>query len=77
MLLGIQTSPREIIQCLVLLRAHQIVNEKTLTLNKGSEEKYKKQRGSKAGREGGGFNSSSQGKRNNREMFCASLSTKL
>ena len=30
------------------------------------------------GREGGGgFNSSSQGKRNNREMFCASLSTKL
>ena len=75
MFLGIQTSPREIIQCLVLLRAHQIVNEKTLTLNKGStsEEKLKKQKGS----EGGGFNSSSQGKRNNREMFCASLSTKL
>ena len=82
MLLGIQTSPREIIQSLVLLRAHQIVNEKTLTLNKGStsEEKQKKaerEQGWEGGREGGGFNSSSQGKRNNREMFCASLSTKL
>ena len=78
MLLGIQTSPKEIIQCLVLLRAHQIVNEKTLTLNKGStsEEKQKKAE-REQGREGGGFNSSSQGKRNNREMFCASLSTKL
>ena len=57
MLLGIQTSPREIIQSLVLLRAHQIVNEKTLTLNKGStsEEKQKKaerEQGREGGREG-------------------------
>ena len=41
MLLGIQKSPREIIQCLVLLRAHKIVNEKTLALNKGSTSEEK------------------------------------
>ena len=46
-------------------------------LNKGSisGEKIKQQRGREGGT--GGFNSSSQGKRNNTEMFSVSLSTKL
>ena len=35
------SSPREIKQWLLLLRAHQIVNEKTLTLNKGSTREEK------------------------------------
>ena len=76
MFLGIQKSPREIIQCLVLiLRAHQIVNEKTLTLNKSSTS-GEKQNSREGGREGG-FNSSSQIKSSNTEMFSASLSKKL
>ena len=41
MFLGIQKSPGEIMQSLVQLRAHQIVNEKTLTLNKGSTSEEK------------------------------------
>ena len=35
------SSPREIIQWLLLRRAHQIVNEKILTLSKGSTREEK------------------------------------
>ena len=41
MFLGIQKSLREIMQSLGLVRAHQIVNEKTVTLNKGSTNEEK------------------------------------
>ena len=69
---------RGVIQGLVLLRAHQIFNEKTLKLINTEQRQHqwreiKQQRGRKEG----GFNSSSQGKHNNTEMFSASLRMKM
>ena len=62
----------------MLLRAHQIFNEKTLKLINTEQRlnqwrEIKQQRGTKEG----GFNSSSQGTHNNTEMFSASLSMKM
>ena len=59
----------------MLLRAHQIFNEKTLKLINTEQRQHQwRQIKQQRGRKEGGFNSSSQGKHDNTEMFSASLS---